>query len=323
MIVETELFPEILSSKKKTLPKDVYYVAISQLQKAIRMGLAEDAIRSARLLWLDNPWRLFSRLHVILGEDCARDHDLIDFVISFYESGHSFKDWESVALLVMMMASSRLKSHEVNYSMFSVLESGGFDETYFCDGSPLNQLSKADVMLLSRYFEGVRWEDYQRIMSPFASDKVLDGIWKIITKIDSGEKQLRFYPLWRKRDQDIGRDLYVTDEVVPELLRRKRNVLLNAIDKHTSVGKMAFNVIAKKFPSGLDKSSLGTYEWVAVASKMNSTIMDRPLENQWRMLHSEALDWFGAHLEKIMDVREYLLEKKAPHVVDAFDNVCF
>lgn len=307
--------------EKFKLRKDTQYIAVSQLQKAVRMGLPEDAVRAARLLWLDNPWRLFVRLHVILGEDLGRDHALIDFAISFYESGHSFKNWESVAMLVVMMASSQAKSHEVNYSKFA-MAGDDFDPMYFIDGSPLNLLSKSEVRGLIEDFDSISMEQYQKIMSPFASEEVTAGIYRIVTRIDCSEKQLRFYPLWRSRDE--GKTLKTVDEVAanPQLLRRHGNVLINAIDSHTGCGKMAFNTICKRYPYE-DAANLSTYEWAAVASRMNHAVVDRPLEDRWMAIHARGLDWFTSNLKNVMDVREWFLLKKGAEVISDFENVPF
>jgi hypothetical protein len=87
---------------------DVYYLALSALQKCVRRGDLSGALRFAKAAWLENSLGLHSRLFTILFEDCGRD---LSTLKAFSESSFSHKDLDAVLHLVGVLARSG-KSHD-------------------------------------------------------------------------------------------------------------------------------------------------------------------------------------------------------------------
>lgn len=90
--------------------KMMYYVSISGMQKAVRFGLTDAAVRLARTAHALEPFRLSRRLWTVLLEDCALDTDAL---LAFYRLRGSYKEWESLEPLVVVMANGQ-KTHAVS-----------------------------------------------------------------------------------------------------------------------------------------------------------------------------------------------------------------
>lgn len=306
--------------------KDVFYLALSQLQKCVRLGLTEMALKSARVVWEDNQWKAFTRLVTIIGEDVGRDHDLVDFILDFQSLGHSFKRWESIAELTIRMSESQRKTHEVHDSLFARDAMGKDPLGYYGLESPLKLISEASFAKLIPSLDMERGE-YVEVMtkaiSPyveFGADK-LERLYNMMEKVDR-EHQLICYPLWRAADaikEASGFQFEAVDETVriPALKRTCDSVLLNAVDCHTVPGKYAFAVYKKKVPFEATDAELRELEWVALAGKLNCVLTDRPFHDKWRGDWLEKVEWMEANADNVMDVRDWVIRKKFPHLMES------
>lgn len=103
-----------------------YYLAISGLQKAVRRGLEEQAVKLARIAWELKSDYLYGRLHTILFEECGRDRSVLKWR---YDNHIQKKNWFELETFVRVMAASEKKSNESVALMFWIHRQFEFPES--------------------------------------------------------------------------------------------------------------------------------------------------------------------------------------------------
>lgn len=94
--------------KRSEKNANVFYLSLSAVQKCVRRGNADLAVKFARLAWKEDSWGLFRRLWTILFEDCSRD---LDTLFAFHQFRGSYKDFDAFEPLIRKMAAAK-KSHD-------------------------------------------------------------------------------------------------------------------------------------------------------------------------------------------------------------------
>lgn len=99
----SELAPLTQDEKNRygDILKNVYYVALSGMQKSIRRGYCDQAVNLCKVAWLIEPFKLFSRLWTVCFEDCGRD---LRTLRTFYDWRGNSKDFMTLLPLIKAMA---------------------------------------------------------------------------------------------------------------------------------------------------------------------------------------------------------------------------
>jgi len=88
---------------------NVYYLAISGLQKAVRRNLVEQAVILGKIAWNLDKFRLYQRVHTIAFEECGTDITILGWL---YEERFGAKEWDALESLIRRMALSEHKCNE-------------------------------------------------------------------------------------------------------------------------------------------------------------------------------------------------------------------
>ena len=103
---QTWLFEDMKPTlaEDKEVRTNIYYLSISAIQKCVRRGMPDEAVRFAKIAWNLDPYRMYSRFHTILFEDCAWDMELLR---RFHETRFTSKDFDIMASFIRDMCKSK------------------------------------------------------------------------------------------------------------------------------------------------------------------------------------------------------------------------
>lgn len=235
---------------------NIYYLAVSGLQKAVRRCLPEVAVRSARLAWEQEPYRLFRRLHTILYEDCPTSETALRH---FLDNPPDSRKWDTIESAVRVMAESHTNLMVAYLSRLMIGKDDiSPDFQRFLENSPV-----ARVLEYRKY-----WED-DLFFDMYQDVEGLDWLFDLIkrTKQHDSEKLWAAVPMfWNVRPP-----LTIPGNVM-EAPETPLIVGLPAVgfDGHTRPGQHAFRVMWSHRPRGWAFKDDGAMAYWVEGSLRNS-----------------------------------------------------
>lgn len=218
---------EEFANLKKKGSKSTYYLCISGLQKAIRRGNVEVALRLAKIAWNFDAFKCWRRCFTILLEDVASIPSIYQWVA---ENVKSSKDWDIIAEFVELMALSP-KSREIGAFAYPVKNNYPIVEEYPIDMKNL---------LLRGVGEG-RFDVYDTTY-PEWSVKFAE----VCYKNRDWEHFSIYLPYLLKKcpyDELVATGDVTLHPIVDELWE---GIPLTAFDEHTSQGKRFLSIYWRK-----------------------------------------------------------------------------
>ena len=290
--------------------KNLYYLGISGLQKAVRLGKLKGAIKCGYVAWAQDPQQLFRRLWTILFEDCCGDTTALR---TFFDYRNGYKRWEDVRTLVVALVKAA-KCQEAVY---------------------VSWLMKNDQEYIDKLLRDKGWNHLADLRLHFLSKDTLfaydeaktytgDKAW-LVDLADRGGSFTREgfniatpyvvsehfdYVEWEQR-QDEFADVELFEDVLP----------LAALDKHTRIGKLALSVFAKKTSCPFDSEDLGRMGFLFEGCRCRNLTGNRKAMELWLTTDGELArnwsaamtptkrDWFISHRVKLNEIRIWALEK--------------
>lgn len=86
--------------------KNCYYLAISALQKCVRRGWADLAVKMGNVAWRLDKWRLFRRLFTVMFEEAGGDIEMMQVIAQWKGT---YKDFSTLEPLIRQAVSSTLR----------------------------------------------------------------------------------------------------------------------------------------------------------------------------------------------------------------------
>lgn len=250
------------------LPKDKwFYAAVSGLQKAIRRGLADDAVLCARRVYAsDRSWKLQHRIRTICFEDVAFGDLSLAMEIWDKTQAHS-------SLSEMEESCRRLAAATKNRD----LDCGGHI-LYSCATDPTRGKSmfpdQDEIDFYKAHFVSYDKDDSfkhqefwawakQEASSKPALSPIIDWLSDRSAKTKLGWYSVTAAILLIYRTDAVGRLPQPTIRTTPKFeletkyLSKERGILLAAIDGHVLHGKMAIQAATKRYGDEIGKQIHG------------------------------------------------------------------
>jgi hypothetical protein len=299
------------------MPKNlnVYYVAISGLQKAVRRGLKSTAVSLAEIAWQIEPYRLYRRLHTILYEDCPTNLAALRWV---YDHPMDSRKWDTIEAAVSAMCDGSTNL-EVMYLSHIITHKSDVPE----------QLR--DYLKASRFSEVLelreKWQETELYPDLGEYEWIMDLIDR--TKRLDGEDCWVAVPLFWKtvggeRCSDVVDEAPETDmlyDVLPAC----------AIDGHTRPGKIAFSAFFKYrsrlWASRADKPIFYWYEgrlrnkceqWLA--DFPNKYVPTQEMFNGMGILENSTTAYFEKIKPEINVVRDWVFKTQFSGDISEFSR---
>jgi len=272
---------------------NVYYLAISGIQKSVRRGLTEQALKCTKIAYEIDRQRLIKRLLVISFEECSRDEEILRFL---YERPNT-KDPKVIEKWITLLATSKFKSsNSVPFCRFLIKRD-----------TPMEFLDDELFQELYSDWPEYEFEIYDRHGFPKEKEWILD-ICERVYKVSS-EKLQGGVPYCILNADDYP---HVDDCEVGEIWNNL--IPYSAFDKHTRPGKFALNIYKKKHNINMNSEDFGMYLFNEEGhNTINRLTFKHDLWKITPFIFNRIPKKFGLeNNQELNSIRRWVMEKKFP-----------